>query len=590
MKKSFVIWALLISGGGVLTAQPAPQADLFFGYSFLRYNSAQTIPAFTANGGIGTFAWDFNNHIAMEAELGGYHNGNVHDYQFDTTTFSYLFGPRLSLARSRTIDPYVHTLFGGQYGTTSISSSSILVTNPLIVTGATPPARYTASTNTFAMAVGGGLDIKLSRTVILRPIQLDYYLTRFEAPDVTQPPGTTSPRARNQNNLRYAAGIAFNFGGESPGPPPPPPPPRVTTKTCPDGSTVPIEQECPLRTIGLGLNVSEREVCPGTVVRISPAGALPEGATNQWTVNGQPINQAPTFDFGTTGQGPGTYRIGLKVTAPGYNEATAETAVTVRGYQPPSGSLGVSPAEIYVGEKSTLSPNFNAGQCGGPLQPATFTATEGSVTGAEFDSSSVAFDPTDTSEQRKTITITAKVSDGQGTGSADAQVVVKKKGTIAAKRLPDVVFPVNSARVNNCGKRVLLEELKTYTDADATGNVVFVGHQIDTESQQGLDLKRAMDAAAVISAGGGICTAFPPAQIFVSGAGANQTADFQPHFCGTSTADAERAGQAVNENDDAAKYRRVEVWFVPTNGIPPAMPLDHKDAASAGVASLGCPR
>jgi len=52
--------------------------------------------------------------------------------------------------------------------------------------------------------------------------------------------------------------------------------------------------------------------------------------------------------------------------------------------------------------------------------------------------------------------------------------VVKKRAAILAKRLPDIVFATGSARVNNCGKRVLLEELKASLDNDSTGRVVFV--------------------------------------------------------------------------------------------------------------------
>ena len=211
MKRVISLVALGSIFGLCALAQEGGKADLFLGYSFVRYNSAQTIPAFTANGGLGTFAWNLNDYIGIEAELGGYHNGNVNNYQFDTTTFSYLFGPRFSWGRQKRIAPYVHTLFGGQYATTSISADSILVVNPLV----TPSnGRYKADTNSFAMAIGGGLDIKLSKTIILRPAQIDYFLTRLEAPDVTVPAGTTNPRARNQNNFRYAAGIAFNFGAE----------------------------------------------------------------------------------------------------------------------------------------------------------------------------------------------------------------------------------------------------------------------------------------------------------------------------------------------------------------------------------------
>ena len=61
------------------------------------------------------------------------------------------------------------------------------------------------------MAVGGGIDIKLNKIFVLRACQIDYYLTRYEALPVTLPPGATQS-ARNQNNFRFAAGMAFNFG------------------------------------------------------------------------------------------------------------------------------------------------------------------------------------------------------------------------------------------------------------------------------------------------------------------------------------------------------------------------------------------
>jgi len=588
MTRAIVRSLLFICCVGVLFAQEGPpRADLFLGYSFLRANSAQDIPAFTANGGAGTLGLNFNNHIGLEFEFGGYHNGNIHDIQFDTTYLTYLFGPRFSLGRSRRIDPYIHVLFGGARITSSISENG---TNLL----GTPSAstRVANSQNNFAMAAGGGLDIKLNHAVTLRPIQLDYLLTRFEAPNLADITGPTSNR--NQNDLRFATGLMFTFGGsrETASAPAPivPPAASVAMKTCPDGSSIPVSQECPNQNMGLGLNVSQADVCAGATVRVTPAGTLPPSAVNEWSINGQPVNQAPAFDFGTAGRAPGTYRIGLRVTAQGYNDAAAETTVTVRGYQPPSGSLQASPAEIWVGDKAQLSADFRPGPCGGPLQAAIFTAAEGSVNGSEFDSTTVAFDPSNNSEQRKTVAITAKVSDSQGSGSADTQIVVKKRAALTAQRLPDIVFPANSTRVNNCGKRVLLEELKTYSDRDSTGTVVLVGHQSEAEKAAGLDLKRALNAAAVISAGSGICTAFPAAQIFLTAGSTDQSSDFQPHFCGTSAEGGERAGQSVSENDDSAKLRRVEVWFVPTNGKLPPSSVEHKDAASLGVSGLGCPR
>ena len=118
------------------------------------------------------------------------------------------------------------------------------------------------------------------------------------------------------------------------------------------------------------------------------------------------------------------------------------------------------------------------------------------------------------------MTITAKVSDEKGSASAETTVLVKQRTAITARRLPDIVFPKNSARVNNCGKRVLLEELKSLFESDPTGTVVFVGHTSENESaSSGLDQKRALNAAAVISAGQGICANFPAAQTHVNAAG-----------------------------------------------------------------------
>jgi outer membrane protein OmpA-like peptidoglycan-associated protein len=318
---------------------------------------------------------------------------------------------------------------------------------------------------------------------------------------------------------------------------------------------------------------------------------MPETGMVQWTVNGENISQARTFEFGSTGRQPGSYRVGLKATATGYKDVLADTVITILAYSPPTGTLSSSPAEILVGEKATLTPSFRAGQCGGALGPVSFTASEGTVTGDQFDSTTVRFAPPDATEQRKTINITARVTDQGGSGTAQTTVVVKQPALITAKRLPDVLFAQNSDRVNNCGKRVLLEELRNVTAADPTGRVVLVGHASEAERAADLDARRALNAAAVISAGRDVCTTFPASQILVNTAGKTDNGvAYQPQFCGGSTVPAERAGQTVSPTDANAKFRRVEVWYVPTGGAVPGSGTNAKDAATLGVARLGCPR
>ena len=226
------------------------------------------------------------------------------------------------------------------------------------------------------------------------------------------------------------------------------------------------------------------------------------------------------------------------------------------------------------------------------MSEPVISASEGSVTGNQFDSSAVQFNVSDAAEQSKTVAFEARVQDVGGTGTANARIVVKRPAM--ATRLPDIIFPPRSSRVNNCGKRVLLEELKSFMERDPRGNVVLVGHVSDGETApSGLDQQRALNAAAVISAGQGICGSFPTTQILVAAVGpADNGTGFQPNFCGASATPrtAERLGQAVKDSDEQARFRRVEVWFVPPGGKPPASASEYQNASTLAVSSLGCPK
>ena len=589
MTKMFFCLALALIVCTAAIAQDHPKAEVFLGYNYLRMNSATNVPAFSANGGSGQFVLNFGKWFGFVSDLGAVHNGNVGGYHLDTTLTNFLFGPRIPVRVSQRVTPYFQTLFGGVYGSTSagIDVSPPQVTNPIVppvaptTSGNAVHLRAGASQTAFAMTAGGGLDIKINRHVSFRPVQLEYMLTRLQ--------NLRSANDNNQNNLRYATGLNFTFGGEAPAPPPPPPPPR----TCWNGTTVPYNEACPKREMNLRLSASQAELCPGNMVTLTPGGDVPSGAALDWTVNGQPTSKAATFEFGTTGRDPGTYNIALVASAAEYNDALARTTITVLPYRAPGVSLQASPSEIWVGDQANLTSNVTPGQCGGSLRQPVISASEGAIAGNRFDSSGVQFDPSDNNEQRKTVRLQARVADDKGAATADATVVVKRKAVIMAKRLPDIVFPNNSARVNNCGKRVLLEELKALIDRDPSGKVVFVGHVTGSEKTAGLDRMRALNSAAVISAGQGICSSFPASQIQVSEVGSTDNGvDLQPHFCGTSATPktGELSGQTVKESDGLAKFRRVEVWFVPTGGTLPASVKESQEATALAVTSLGCPK
>lgn len=192
-----VLTPLLASGA--LAQDELPSADGFFGFSVLRANSAQTILPYTSLGGVGTLGWNINEHIGIEAEFGGYHNGFVNSYHSDTNSVTYLFGPRWSFGRLKRFDPYFHVLLGGIHTATSILDQPAI--NPPATQSA---ARHTVSQDGFTMAIGGGLDIRLQKYVSFRPIQVDYVPSMLSN---IGPSGLSNDSFRN--NFRFCVGFMF---------------------------------------------------------------------------------------------------------------------------------------------------------------------------------------------------------------------------------------------------------------------------------------------------------------------------------------------------------------------------------------------
>jgi len=198
-------WILLlsaISASYALADGEFADGDVFFGFSSLRSNDAKTILPYWSLGGIGTFGFNINEHVGIEAEFGGYHNGYVDSFHDNTNSVTYLFGPRLSYGRTKRIDPYLHLLVGGLHTATSVLKQPAPA--PLIVGNNSP--RFTESQDGFTVAIGGGVDIKLNHIVTFRPIQLDYLPTRLGE---IGPSGLSHSSFRH--NFRYTIGFMFEI-------------------------------------------------------------------------------------------------------------------------------------------------------------------------------------------------------------------------------------------------------------------------------------------------------------------------------------------------------------------------------------------
>jgi hypothetical protein len=95
-----------LSGAFAFAQEDAtPVVEAGANYSFVRYNSAQGRREFTENGGSGYFEYNLNRVVGLVGDLGGYNNGTN-----NFKSFSYLFGPRFNMRRSRFV-PYAQFLF-----------------------------------------------------------------------------------------------------------------------------------------------------------------------------------------------------------------------------------------------------------------------------------------------------------------------------------------------------------------------------------------------------------------------------------------------------------------------------------------------
>jgi len=187
-----------------LQSGQAQRGEASVNYSFVDYNPAKSLAGSRQlNGGGGSVGLNISEYLNIEAEFQGYAtttvtyhlraNPNSTSGTFTTQAnmFTYMFGPQLSTYR-RKVRYFGEALFGGAY--TNAYANLFKSAN---VTG------LSATNNGFAMAFGGGIDLRVAKHFAVRPAQLDYFLTRYE---------WKALGINNQSNFRYQAGIVFPLG------------------------------------------------------------------------------------------------------------------------------------------------------------------------------------------------------------------------------------------------------------------------------------------------------------------------------------------------------------------------------------------
>ena len=555
------------------------------------------------NGGVGgvSVTGNFWKYVGLEF---GYRYGtnNLKFGQGNPMGFpTYSFGSRLQMFN---LNPVFNFTPRGSafrpYVTVGISSVDFRPTQAAIANAGVPlnAAVYGTqglkSTLNPGINYGGGLKLHLNDWIGFH-VDVRGITSRnptYGLPNNAPPVGVYIPRRQMQTGVQTTAGIDF-FWGKKEAPLPPPPPPA------------PAKPEALPNLIPGVIHGYEGTHYTGEPMQLTLQGASdPAGkpVDYRWKIDGASVGTGTSYTYTPMTAGP--HSIEVEETAPnneGYPMRTAKAGpVSVNVLEPgsPRVSVSANPSTVNAGDPSNLTVTSSPGD-GAKSVTNRLTASEGTVTGSgtnfRLDTSTVKFDETSGKPQTKTVTITATATNDRGKSStATTSVTVNYKPK--ALRFSDIIFSKGSARVNNCGKRILLDELAAKA-ADDTFDVVLVGHIDADEARKGrqpagvkpLDYKRALQAAAVLTAGTGTCAKVDPSKVKIATAGTEQITDPQPGLCGTSAraATKERSGSAVSTTD---QNRRVEVWLVPKGTEPPASAKNMSVVPARELKAAGCPR
>jgi peptidoglycan-associated lipoprotein len=214
MRKLGILVSLIVLSAGLFAQESeAPKVVLFGGYSYLRSgNSTNSSLGFLNNSSNHFNGWDgqatfnFAPHFGLTADFNGNYRTPVgfsalgFSAGTNQTMYNLLFGPTVSTNFGR-FGVFGHALFGE-----SLSRLSTGVSVPILGGIGT----NVSSSNSFAMAFGGGVDVGLTRHIAIRAAQLDYLRTQYSPTEALAFGLSTNSNSR-QNSFRYSGGIVFNF-------------------------------------------------------------------------------------------------------------------------------------------------------------------------------------------------------------------------------------------------------------------------------------------------------------------------------------------------------------------------------------------
>ena len=169
-----------------LAQRPAPAVDGYAVFSEMRANApVGSCNCFWMAGAHGGFSLPMWRDFSVVIEAGGHHTGNVPNFNTGLSLFYGMGGPRLRIPNHTRFQPFAQALFGGVHGFDSYFPA--------------PVGRFpTSYDSSFALAVGGGVDVNVSRHIWVRALQADYFYSQLR-----------NIEGDRQNQFRIGAGVLF---------------------------------------------------------------------------------------------------------------------------------------------------------------------------------------------------------------------------------------------------------------------------------------------------------------------------------------------------------------------------------------------
>jgi outer membrane protein OmpA-like peptidoglycan-associated protein len=332
-----------------------PRYEIAGMYNYVRFEPGSPFSSFGGQGGSGSFTYNATKLLGITGEVGGFQSqrntntGATPPAPTDKVTggiTTVLVGPRLNLRRFDYFVPFGEVLFGGAHGGSQINGDR--------------------SQSTFAMAVGGGVDVVITKYLAWRFAQLDYLMTNFS--------GSTLGQTSRQNNFRIGSGIVLRFGIPNP-PPPPNHPPIAACSANP-----------PLVTAGSGDSVA---------VHVNASDPDNDPLTYSYTATGGAVDgTGPDARWNSSGLSAGTYTVNVKVDDGRGGTATCSTDITVqpKPHNPPTISCSTDRSPIMPGERTGITSVGNSPD--GDQLTYSYATNGGQIIGSgpkvQFDSTGLA--------------------------------------------------------------------------------------------------------------------------------------------------------------------------------------------------------